>query len=157
MVLCPPWHHKSSSWMCLPVYLLSPTTPARATITQGQGFCLSSAQNVLGTKSACICYYVTLGLCKCYYQCLDCHPLLHCPWETPIYPSEPSPVITQLDIQLDFPNWGNLGGSVVERLPLAQVVIPRSWDRVPPRAPLREPASPTAYISASLCVSLMNE
>ena len=26
---------------------------------------------------------------------------------------------------------GHLGGSVVERLPLAQVMIPGSWDRVP--------------------------
>ena len=30
---------------------------------------------------------------------------------------------------------GHLGGSVVEHLPLAQVVIPGSWDRVPHRAP----------------------
>ena len=26
--------------------------------------------------------------------------------------------------------WGRLGGSVIERLPLAQGVIPGSWDRV---------------------------
>ena len=48
---------------------------------------------------------------------------------------------------------GHLGGSVVERLPLAQVVILGSQDRVPHRAPLREPASPSASVSASLCVS----
>ena len=40
-------------------------------------------------------------------------------------------------------------------LPLAQGVIPQSPDRVPHRAPCMEPASPSAYISASL--SLMNK
>ena len=30
---------------------------------------------------------------------------------------------------------GHLGGSGVEHLPLAQVAIPGSWDRVPDRAP----------------------
>ena len=48
---------------------------------------------------------------------------------------------------------GHLGGSVVERLPSAQGVIPGSWDRVPHRAPCKEPASPSACVSASLCVS----
>ena len=48
---------------------------------------------------------------------------------------------------------GRLGGSVVERLPLVQVVIMGSWDRVPCRAPRREPASPFVCVSASLCVS----
>ena len=38
-----------------------------------------------------------------------------------------------------------------ECLPLAQVVIPGSWDRVPHWASSREPASPSAYVSASLC------
>ena len=56
---------------------------------------------------------------------------------------------------------GRLGGSVVERLPSAQVVILGSWDRVPHQAPCREPASPSACVSASvsasLCVSLMNK
>ena len=47
----------------------------------------------------------------------------------------------------------HLGGSVVEHLPLAQVMIPGSWDRVPHQAPRREPASPSAYVSASLCLS----
>ena len=50
---------------------------------------------------------------------------------------------------------GRLGGSVVERLPLAQVMIPGSQDRVPHQAPCREPASPPACVSAS--VSLMNK
>jgi len=30
---------------------------------------------------------------------------------------------------------GRLGGSVVERLPSAQVMVPGSWDRAPHRAP----------------------
>ena len=52
---------------------------------------------------------------------------------------------------------GRLGGSVVEHLPLAQGMIPGSWDQVPHRASCMEPASPSAYVSASLCVSLMNK
>ena len=55
------------------------------------------------------------------------------------------------------PEPGRLGGSVVEHLPLAQGVILGSWDRVLYRAPRRESASPSAYVSASLCVSLMNK
>ena len=47
----------------------------------------------------------------------------------------------------------DLGGSVVE----AQVVIPGSWDQVTHRAPCRKPASPSAYVSASLYVSLVNK
>ena len=54
-------------------------------------------------------------------------------------------------------NPGHLGGPVVEHLPLAQVMIPGSWDRIPHQAPCKEPASASAYVSASLCVSLMNE
>ena len=50
---------------------------------------------------------------------------------------------------------GHLGGSVVERLPLAQDVVSESRDRVSHWAPLEEPASPSAYVSAS--VSLMNK
>ena len=37
---------------------------------------------------------------------------------------------------------GHLGGSVVEHLPLAQVLIPGS-DQVPQQAPQKEPASPS--------------
>ena len=59
--------------------------------------------------------------------------------------------LKQMDLQ------GHLGGSVVECLPLAQVVILGSWDRVPHQAPRREPASPSACVSASICVSLMNK
>ena len=46
---------------------------------------------------------------------------------------------------------GHLGGSVTDRLPSAQGVMPGSWDRAP--HPHREPASPSAYVSASLCIS----
>ena len=48
---------------------------------------------------------------------------------------------------------GCLGGLVVEHLPSAQGVILKFWDRVPHPAPHREPASPSACVSASLCVS----
>ena len=49
--------------------------------------------------------------------------------------------------------WGHLGGSVVERLPLAQVLIPKAWNQVPHPAPHREPASP----SMSLPLFLINK
>ena len=42
---------------------------------------------------------------------------------------------------------------MVEHLPLAQGVIPGSWNQVPNWVPCREPASPSACVSASLCVS----
>ena len=58
--------------------------------------------------------------------------------------------LTTLKLQIQ----GHPGGSVVERLPLAQVLILGSWDGVPHGAPCREPASPSAYVSAFLCVSL---
>ena len=51
---------------------------------------------------------------------------------------------------------GRLGGSVVARLPSAQGVILESQDRVPHRAPCREPASPSACV-LPLSVSLMNQ
>ena len=50
-------------------------------------------------------------------------------------------------------NMGCLGGSVVERLLLAQGVILGSWDQVLHQAPHREPASPSACVS----VTLMNK
>ena len=52
---------------------------------------------------------------------------------------------------------GCLGGSAVGHLPSAQGVTPGSWDRVPRQAPCLEPASPSACVSASLCVCLMNK
>ena len=48
---------------------------------------------------------------------------------------------------------GCLSGSVVERLPLAQGVIPESQDRVLHRAFCMESASPSAGVSAALSVS----
>ena len=50
---------------------------------------------------------------------------------------------------------GSLGGAAVWRLPLAQGVILGSQDRVPHQLPFGEPASPSAYVSASasLCIS----
>ena len=45
---------------------------------------------------------------------------------------------------------GRLGGSVVEHLPLAQVMILGSWDGVLNQAPCGEPA----YVCASVCVSI---
>ena len=62
-----------------------------------------------------------------------------------------------LDVSFKFLRWGRLGGSVVERLPLVQGMIPGSRDQVPHQAPCSEPASPSAYVSASLFLSLMNE
>ena len=50
-------------------------------------------------------------------------------------------------------NLGLLSGSVAERLPLAQVMIPVSWDQVPHRAPCRGACFSSAYVSASLCLS----
>ena len=50
--------------------------------------------------------------------------------------------------------WGTwVGGSVLELLPLTQVMIPGFQDRVPHLAPHSQPASPSPYVSASLCVS----
>ena len=48
---------------------------------------------------------------------------------------------------------GCLCGSEVEHLPLAQGMILGSQDRVLHWAPCMEPASPSACVSASLCVS----
>ena len=50
---------------------------------------------------------------------------------------------------------GHLGGSAVERLPLAQGAILESWDRVPHWAPCMEPASLPLPVSLplSFCVS----
>ena len=51
----------------------------------------------------------------------------------------------------------HLGGLVVGRLPLTQGLILGSWDGIPGRAPCVEPASPSAYVSVSPSVSLMNK
>ena len=42
-------------------------------------------------------------------------------------------------------------------LPSAQVVIPGPWNQVSLQVARRESASPSAYVSASLSVSLMNK
>ena len=53
--------------------------------------------------------------------------------------------------------WGHLGGSVVEHLPLTQGMTPGPWDQVLHCGPRREPASPSACVSANLSASLMNK
>ena len=61
-------------------------------------------------------------------------------------------------IKLIFSNFqGHLGGSAVERRPLAQGVILRSWDLVPQQVPCMELAPPSTCISAPLFLSLMNK
>ena len=45
---------------------------------------------------------------------------------------------------------GHLGGSAVDCLPSAQVIILGPWYRVPHWAPYREPVSSSACVSASL-------
>ena len=52
---------------------------------------------------------------------------------------------------------GALGGSAAGRLPSAQGVTLGSQDRVRHRAPCREPASPSAFVSASLSLCLTNK
>ena len=51
---------------------------------------------------------------------------------------------------------GHLGGSVVKCLPLAQAVILGPGIKSH-QAPHKEPASPSAYVSTSLSVSLMKK
>ena len=49
---------------------------------------------------------------------------------------------------------GRRGGSMVEHLPLAQVMIQGSWDSVSHQAPQREMASPSALsLPLSVCLS----
>ena len=59
------------------------------------------------------------------------------------------PVLT---LPLTLVKIGHLGVSVVGRLPLARVMI-----RGPGLSPDGKLASPSSYVSASLCVSLMNK
>ena len=65
--------------------------------------------------------------------------------------------ITNDILDLRLVTQGCLGGSVVERLPLAQVVILRSWDQIPHWASPWGAISPSAYVYASLSVSLINK
>ena len=94
------------------------------------------------------------------------HHLHHCHWEYTFILSSPipwssnslsavfsTPTLAHCSVfSAEKPGSGHLGGSVVEDLPLAQVMIPGSWDRVPHRAPCF-----SLYVSASLCVSLMKK
>ena len=52
---------------------------------------------------------------------------------------------------------GSLGGSVVWCLPLAPGAVLESRDRVPCRAPGMGPASPSAFVSASLSFGVYHE
>ena len=52
---------------------------------------------------------------------------------------------------------GTPEGSAIKGLPLDQGRIPDSWVQVPHPAPCMEPASPSACVSASFSVSLMNK
>ena len=58
-----------------------------------------------------------------------------------------------------FKDWkqGHLGGSTVERLPLAQGMTPGSWDQVLYRGPRSETASLPASVSAPLSASLITK
>ena len=63
-----------------------------------------------------------------------------------------------LEMQIKTLVRGHLGGSVVESLPSAQVLILGSWDGFLHQAPHGEPASPICLcLCLSLSVSLMNE
>jgi len=62
-----------------------------------------------------------------------------------------TPGVQQEPLEENLQSLGRLGGSVVGRLPSAQVMIPESWDRAPRRAPcsvgsllLPLPAAPPA-------------
>ena len=74
-------------------------------------------------------FFTLLPSSSIYWDPLICQV----PWRTPVYKT------AQFS--------GHLGDSVVERLPLAQVMIPGSWDWVLCQPPRRELASPSAYIS----------
>ena len=87
--------------------------------------------------------------------------LLHC-----LSPTEALPGIARfLCLMVVYVLWdvlsiemalkGHLGGSAVEHLLLAQIMISGSWDRVLYQAPLGEPTSLSACVSAY--VFLMNE
>ena len=64
-----------------------------------------------------------------------------------------APFFCKLEIALKNKIYWDAWMAVVECLPLAQGMLPRSWDRVLHRAPCMEPASPSTCVSASLSVS----
>ena len=57
-------------------------------------------------------------------------------------------------VTLKYVDKGCLGGSAIEHLLLAQGLIPDSGEGVPHWAPCVEPTSPSACVSASVCVCL---
>ena len=71
--------------------------------------------------------------------------------------SRESPNINFWKSDLNQHALGHLRGSAAERLPSAQGVILESWVRVPHWAPFMEPASPSAYVSASLSLCVSHE
>ena len=66
------------------------------------------------------------------------------------FPDQPLPWGNTLNFLLRKNVWGPLDGSVVECLPLAQMVIPESWDGVPHGASCRELADVSASVSLLL-------
>ena len=66
--------------------------------------------------------------------------------------SDEEPV--SLDLRLTYGQSRWLSGLA---LPSAQGAILETWDRVPCQASCMEPASPSAYVSVSFSVSLMNK
>ena len=46
---------------------------------------------------------------------------------------------------------------ISHKMAVKDIVAPGSWDQVLNQAPHGEPHSPSAYVSASLCVSLINK
>ena len=96
-------------------------------------------------------------LAKLYLQHFSC--LLKIPL-FPLFPFHSyflSHIISWQNNFLKWSVWGHLAGSGLERLLLAQGMILGPWDWVPNQAPYREPASPFARVSPSLCVSFMNK
>ena len=129
------WHRATSSLLLrffffFKSYLLDSETVKSS--SQGnvlnKDHLLGKAQKLLPIASLWTCKYV-------YSMCLQCC-MLFC-WKH-----------TLIDKKLEM--GGRLGGSVVEYLSLAQVVIPRSRYRAPHQAPCEEPASSSAYVSVSV-------
>ena len=60
-------------------------------------------------------------------------------------------------MQVTETKYDGCAGSVVKCLPSAQVMILETRDQVPHQGPGMEPASPSACVSASFSVSLMNK